>query len=145
MNPPLMATHTGTEKVVNIGTSMFEQLADVGVRTLSPESARMFLQLSFNHSQQRRVDELSEKASQGTLTPDESYTLGRVHSHRESPRDPPDESSAGIETGRGIRSQPPCRFQVKSTRGCASGPTSGTKYDPKGIHSNRVVQTDDFP
>jgi len=75
MNPPLMATHTGTEKVVNIGTSMFEQLAEVDVRSLSPESARMFLQLSFNHSQQRRMDELSEKASQGTLTSDESRTL----------------------------------------------------------------------
>jgi hypothetical protein len=39
--------------------------------TLSPEVARAWLKLDFDAEDQRRIDELSAKAQQGTLTPEE--------------------------------------------------------------------------
>jgi hypothetical protein len=38
---------------------------------LSPDAARAILELKFDESDLRRADELSEKARQGTLTPEE--------------------------------------------------------------------------
>ena len=75
MNPELMATKTGTQRTENIGTAMLEQLAELDARSLSPETARSFLQLDFGRSHQERVDDLSVKAQRGTLTPAEGQEL----------------------------------------------------------------------
>jgi len=42
---------------------------------LSPEAARSILNLKFDAEDLRRTDELSEKARQGTLTPEERAEL----------------------------------------------------------------------
>ena len=74
-NPTLMATVTGTESAEHLGTAMLEQLAEVDVRDMSPETSRTFLQLGLTASHQKRLDDLSAKARQGTLTPDEGREL----------------------------------------------------------------------
>ena len=75
MNPDLMSTDTGTETIEHIGTAMLEQLAEADVRSLTPEAARMFLQLGFNATHQRHVDDLSQRARQGTLNAAEGREL----------------------------------------------------------------------
>jgi hypothetical protein len=44
--------------------------------TLSPEAARGLLALAFDAEDQRRVDVLSRKAQDGSLTPEERAELG---------------------------------------------------------------------
>ena len=70
-----MATTTDAARAEHIGTAMLAQLAEVDAHSLSPDTARTFLQLGFSRSHQRRVDALSEKARQGTLTPAEGREL----------------------------------------------------------------------
>lgn len=75
MNPELMATKTDTERQEHVGTAMLEQLADLDEQSLSPATARKLLELRFDEAHQRKASELSEKASEGTLTPIERQEL----------------------------------------------------------------------
>ena len=63
-----MATRTGPTKFPAVGTAVLEQLAELDVRSISPETARKLLQFRFDYSHHERVNALSEKARQGTLT-----------------------------------------------------------------------------
>ena len=58
-----------------MGTAMLEQLADLEAKSISPETARKFLELTFNRTHKARVSFLSEKARQGTLLPAEEEEL----------------------------------------------------------------------
>ena len=71
----IMPTQIGTAKTGRIGTAMLERLAELDPSGFSPETARVFLELGFSRAEQRRVDQLSERARQGSLTPDEEQEL----------------------------------------------------------------------
>jgi hypothetical protein len=75
MDSNLMATKTVVPKPEPAGTTILQQLADLDARNLSPETARKLLGLGFTRSQQDRVDELSRKAQEGSLTPVERADL----------------------------------------------------------------------
>jgi hypothetical protein len=75
INPELMATKTGTETQAPIGTAMLEQLADLDAHSMSRETARKFLEITFEPSHKQRVRHLSEKARKGTLLPAEHVEL----------------------------------------------------------------------
>lgn len=68
MHPEVMTTKTDTAGTGRIGTAMLERLAKLDPGGFSPDTARIFLQLGFSRAEQRRVDQLSEKARQGALT-----------------------------------------------------------------------------
>ena len=70
-----MTTKTVKAKSAQIGTAMLEQLAEVQASSLSPRTARTFLQVKFARSHQKRVDHLSDKAKHGTLTHAEAQEL----------------------------------------------------------------------
>jgi hypothetical protein len=70
-----MATKTGTSKPEPVGTAILEQLADIDVRSLSPETARKLLELRFDATHHARVNDLSAKAQEGTITPAEGEEL----------------------------------------------------------------------
>ena len=70
-----MATKTGAAKPEPVGTAMLEQLADLDAKSISPETARKFLDLAFSRLQQERVHALSQKAREGSLTPTEGAEL----------------------------------------------------------------------
>lgn len=63
-----MGTETSTSRPSPIATELLGQLADLDVRSLSPETARTLLRLQFDASHHRRVDLLSAKGQEGTLT-----------------------------------------------------------------------------
>jgi hypothetical protein len=63
-----MVIETGTPKPGSVGTAILDQLADLDLRSLSPEAARAILQLRFDASQHERLSILSVKAQEGTLT-----------------------------------------------------------------------------
>ena len=75
MSPELMATKTSTARLEQVGTAMLRQLADLEPQSMSPETSRKLLELNFSRPQQKRVDVLSEKAQEGTLTPPEQDEL----------------------------------------------------------------------
>ncbi len=75
MNPTLMATRTAPAKPESVGTAVLEQFAELDVRSLSPEIARKLLQFRFEAAHHDRVNVLSEKAQQGTLTSAEQDEL----------------------------------------------------------------------
>jgi hypothetical protein len=75
MKPDLMATRTGTAKPEPVGTAVLGQLADLDVKSLTPEIARRLLGLRFDASHHERVGALSDKAQKGTLTPGEQDEL----------------------------------------------------------------------
>jgi hypothetical protein len=52
VNHERMATRTGRARARHIRTAMLEQLAEVDARSLSPETARTYLQLGFRPSDQ---------------------------------------------------------------------------------------------
>ena len=70
-----MATRTGPTKSESVGTAVLEQLAELDVQSISPETARKLLQFRFDDSHHGRVNALSEKAQSGTLTPVEQDDL----------------------------------------------------------------------
>ena len=70
-----MATKTVAAKPEPVGTAMLERLAELDAKSISPGTARMFLDLRFSRSQQQRVDALSQKAREGSLTPTEGAEL----------------------------------------------------------------------
>jgi hypothetical protein len=75
MNPNLMATKAGTDRPQPVGTSLLEQLADLDARSMSAETARKLLQITFETSHKQRVKVLSEKARKGILVPAERTEL----------------------------------------------------------------------
>jgi hypothetical protein len=70
-----MATKTAKVRTARIGTALLERLAELDANGFSPDTARVFLNVGFSRAEQRRVDQLSEKARQGTLTPAEGQEL----------------------------------------------------------------------
>ncbi len=66
---------SATSKPKPVGTAVLEQLAELDVQSISPETARKLLQFHFDASHHERVSLLSEKAEQGTLTPAEQDEL----------------------------------------------------------------------
>lgn len=75
MNQELMATKTGTVQLEPVGTAVLEQLADLDAKSISPETARKLLELTFSPTHKDRVDALSQKAREGTLLPAEQGEL----------------------------------------------------------------------
>ena len=75
MHPEVMTTKTNTAGTGRIGTAMLERLANLDPGSFSADTARVFLQVGFSRAEQRRVDQLSEKARQGALTPAEEQEL----------------------------------------------------------------------
>jgi len=75
MDLDFMATNTVAAKPEPVGTAILEQLADLDAKSISPETARKFLDLAFSRSQQKHVDALLQKAREGTLTPTEEVEL----------------------------------------------------------------------
>ena len=63
-----MATDTLTSPTEG---AIWARIVDPGSGDLTPEAAKSLLQLDFNASDRRRMDELPEKASVGKLTPRE--------------------------------------------------------------------------
>jgi uncharacterized protein YnzC (UPF0291/DUF896 family) len=59
----------------SIRHTILERLAGLNEGPLPPEAARFFQNLSFNEQDLARIDELSEKANEGLLTPDEREEL----------------------------------------------------------------------
>ena len=70
-----MVTKAGTSTPRPVETAVLEQLAELDVQSISPETARKLLQFRFDASHHERVTLLSEKAEQGTLTPAEQDDL----------------------------------------------------------------------
>jgi hypothetical protein len=70
-----MATKTAKVRTSRIGTALLEHLAELDSSSYSPDTARIFLKVGFSRAEQRRVNQLSEKARQGTLTPAEEQEL----------------------------------------------------------------------
>jgi hypothetical protein len=70
-----MATKEVVPKPESVATTILEQLADLDARCLSLETARKLRGLGFTRSQQGRVDDLSRKAREGSLTPAERADL----------------------------------------------------------------------
>jgi hypothetical protein len=75
MDLDVMPIKTVGAKPEPVGTAMLEQLADLDAKSISPETARKFLDLAFSRSQQERVAALSQKAGEGSLTPAERADL----------------------------------------------------------------------
>jgi len=75
VNPDLMTTKTVTTSPVPVSTAMLEQIAGLDAKSISPETARHLLDLSFSRSHQQQVDALSQKARAGLLTPAERAEL----------------------------------------------------------------------
>src|SRR5262249_3640173 len=75
MYSEITPTQTGAAKTGRIGTAMLERLAELDPSGFSLETARVFLQLGFSRAEQRRVAQLSGRARQGSLTPDEDQEL----------------------------------------------------------------------
>jgi hypothetical protein len=70
-----MASRSSTSKSVNTGTAILGRLVEPAEATFSPEAARWILQLQFPQDDRDRVDGLSAKAREGTLSPAERTEL----------------------------------------------------------------------
>ena len=75
MAPDLMTTKTVPAKPVPVSMAMLVQIADLDAKSMSPETARHLLDLSFTPSHQEQVDALSQKARDGSLTTKERAEL----------------------------------------------------------------------
>ena len=70
-----MAPRTSTTKPGPAGTAILEQLAELDVESISPETARKVLEFRFGAVHHQRVEVLSQKARAGTLMPAEQEEL----------------------------------------------------------------------
>jgi len=70
-----MATETGRVKRQHAGTAILDQLADLDVRSISPETAQTLLKLRFNEFHHERFNLLTAKAHEASLTPSEQEEL----------------------------------------------------------------------
>jgi hypothetical protein len=70
-----MAIRPGSDPLAPIRTATLEQLAGLDATSFSAETAREVLEVRFTTSQQARVNDLSAKAREGSLTPAEDKEL----------------------------------------------------------------------
>jgi hypothetical protein len=61
--------------LTDLDISLFERLVDDDTQDLPRETARALLKLGFSKADRKRIELLSEKANEGTLTPPESEEL----------------------------------------------------------------------
>jgi hypothetical protein len=70
-----MPTETRSAKRQHAGVAILDQLADLDVREISPETAQTLLKLQFNDSHYKRFDLLTAKAREASLTLSEQEEL----------------------------------------------------------------------
>ena len=70
-----MPAETRTAKRQHAGVAILDQLADLDVREISPETAQTLLKLQFNDSQYQQFDLLTAKAREASLTLSEQEEL----------------------------------------------------------------------
>jgi hypothetical protein len=70
-----MATETRRAKRQHAGIAILDQLADLDVRSISPETAQTLLKLRFDEFHQKRFNLLTAKAREAGLTPSEQEEL----------------------------------------------------------------------
>jgi hypothetical protein len=64
-----MATETRRAKRQHAGIAILDQLADLDVRSISPETAQTLLKLRFDEFHHERFNLLTAKAREASLTP----------------------------------------------------------------------------
>jgi len=70
-----MATDTRRAKRQHVGTAILYQLADLDVRSISPETAQTLLKLRFDEFHHERFNLLSAKAREASLALSEQEEL----------------------------------------------------------------------
>lgn len=70
-----MATETRRAKRQHAGIAILDQLADLDVRSISPETAQTLLKLRFDEFHHERFNLLTAKAREANLTPSEQEDL----------------------------------------------------------------------
>ena len=70
-----MATETRRAKRQHAGIAILDQLADLDVRSISPETAQTLLKLRFDEFHHERFNLLTAKAREARLTPSEQEDL----------------------------------------------------------------------
>ena len=70
-----MATETRRAKRQHAGIAILDQLADLDVRSISPETAQTLLKLRFDEFHHERFNLLTTKAREANLTPSEQEDL----------------------------------------------------------------------
>jgi len=70
-----MATETRRAKRQHAGIAILDQLADLDVRSISPETAQTLLKLRFDEFHHERFNLLTAKAREASLTPSEQEDL----------------------------------------------------------------------
>lgn len=70
-----MMSRSATSNLVPVSLAMLEQIADLDAKSISRETARHLLELSFSTEHQQRVAELSQRARDGSLAPAERAEL----------------------------------------------------------------------
>jgi hypothetical protein len=70
-----MTTKIVPAKPMPVSMAMLEKIADLDAKSISPETARHLLELTFTRSHQEQVDALSQRAREGSLTPTERADL----------------------------------------------------------------------
>ncbi|MGO8898716.1 MAG: hypothetical protein ACLQU5_10270 [Isosphaeraceae bacterium] len=70
-----MAAETRRAKRQHAGIAILDQLADLDVRSISPETAQTLLKLRFDEFHHERFNLLTAKAREASLTPAEQAEL----------------------------------------------------------------------
>jgi len=70
-----MAAETRRAKRQHAGIAILDQLADLDVRSISPETAQTLLKLRFDEFHHERFNLLTAKAREASLTPSEQEDL----------------------------------------------------------------------
>ena len=70
-----MTTQAIPAKPGSAGAALLDQLAALTAHSISPETARILLQLRFHGSHHERFNQLSTKAQEGSLSPSEQDEL----------------------------------------------------------------------
>ena len=73
-----MTSKTVTTNPVPVSMAVLEQIAKLDTKSISPETARHLLALSFSRSHQQQVNLLSQKAREGSLTSPERAELDEL-------------------------------------------------------------------
>jgi hypothetical protein len=70
-----MATRASKAKAEQIGTTILEQLAELEPQSMSRQTAKKILELSFSRQQQKRAELLADRAQAGELSASEQAEL----------------------------------------------------------------------
>ena len=70
-----MAPETGRVKRQHAGIAILDQLADLDVRSISPDTTQTLLKLRFDEFHHERFNVLTAKAREASLTPSEQEEL----------------------------------------------------------------------